>query len=90
MLMVIEGTTRYIMARLHMEMISRPSLKELDHFLESGTIKLRTIKGQLIAVTEVLHCRGEQVVTTTLENLPATLINSSGRWIGDKVIPFVI
>jgi carbamate kinase len=88
--MVIEGTTRYIVARLRNEKISRLSLKELDHFLESETIKSPTIEDQLIAVSEVLHSRGEQVVITKLENLQAALINSSVLWIGDKEIPFVI
>lgn len=88
MLMVIEAATKYIMARLRIEKMSRLSLKELDHFLERESIKSRTVKAQLMAASEFLHGGGEQVVITTLEKLPATLINSSGLWIGDKEIPF--
>jgi carbamate kinase len=83
MLMVVEAATKYVMANLNIEKRSRLSLEELDQFLESKSIKSRTVRAQLVAASEFLRDGGKQVVITTLEKLPDTLKNNSGLWIGD-------
>jgi carbamate kinase len=82
LLSVIENDNKFILSGLSTEFKNRISLETLDEILARETFSSRTVDNKLKAASEFLHKGGEQVVITTLRNLPETLTTDNGLRIG--------
>jgi carbamate kinase len=79
---VIENDNKFILSGICTECMNRMSLETLDEILARETISSMTVDNKLRAAAEFLHHGGEQVVITTLRNLPETLTMDYGLRIG--------
>jgi len=84
LLMIVEDDTKFIMSGIGISDHVRMTREELEKVLESRTISSNMVVRKLQSANEYLRSGGSQVIITTLEKLPSTLIKDSGLWIGDQ------
>lgn len=78
LLCVIENDKKFALSGISTEGNNLITLEELDQLLGQEMICSSTVQKQLRAASEFLHTGGEQVVITTLRQLPDTLQNDGG------------
>lgn len=82
LLSVIENDDKFILSGISTEYKNRMTLETLDKILARETFSSRTVDNKLRAASVFLHHGGEQVVITTLRNLPETIAEDNGLRIG--------
>jgi len=90
LLMIIEKDKKFLLARLSTEHNTHLSVTELDQILADDNIQSNTVRGKLQAAAKFIHDGGEQVIITTLRNLPLTLKKQSGLWIGQPELSIAL
>jgi len=78
LLCVIENDKKFALSGISTEGSNQITLEELDELLGHEMIRSSTVQKQLRAASEFLHTGGEQVIITTLRQLPDTLQNDRG------------
>lgn len=78
LLCVIENDKKFALSGISTEGSNQITLEELDELLGHEMIRSSTVQKQLRAASEFLHTGGEQVIITTLRQLPDTLQNNTG------------
>jgi len=82
LLSVIENDNKFILSGISTEYKNRMDLNTLDGILSREVFSSKTVDNKLRAASVFLHHGGEQVVITTLRNLPETLTKGNGLRIG--------
>ena len=82
LLCVIEDDKKFALSGMSTEGNNQISLKDMDESLERGGFNSSTVRKQLRAASEFLHSGGEQVLITTLRQLPDALKGDGGLRIG--------
>jgi carbamate kinase len=78
LLIVIENDNKFILSGISTEKTNHLSLEELDTFLKTESFSSTTVENKLKAASEFLHNDGDQVIITTLRNLPDILSKGGG------------
>jgi carbamate kinase len=78
LLSVIENDNKFILSGISTEKTNHLSLDELDTFLKTENFSSTTVENKLKAASEFLHNDGDQVIITTLRNLPEVLSKGGG------------
>jgi carbamate kinase len=82
LLMIVDRDDKFIRSGLVMDRLNLISLEKLDEILQRETFQSGTVEGALRGASEFLHSGGEQVMISSLANLPRNLANKSGLRIG--------
>lgn len=82
LLMIVDRDDKFIRSGLVMDRLNLISLEKLDEILQRETFQSGTVLGALRGASEFLHSGGEQVMISSLANLPKNLANKSGLRIG--------
>jgi carbamate kinase len=84
LLMIVEDDSKFISSGFRINDYLHMSCKELDKILKGNTISSNMVMRKLDSAKDYLQRGGSQVVITTLEKLPSTLMKESGLWISDQ------
>jgi carbamate kinase len=84
LVMIIDRDDKFLLSGLTMSGVNTLSLEELDQILSQESLRSSTVKRTLDAASEFLHNGGEQVMITSLKNLPEYLTNKRGLRIGSR------
>jgi carbamate kinase len=82
LLMIVDRDDKFIRSGLVMDRLNLISLSKLDEILGQETFQSGTVQSALRGASEFLHGGGEQVMITSLANLPKNLANKRGLRIG--------
>jgi carbamate kinase len=84
LVMIIDRDDKFILSGLRMNSVNPLSLEELDLILSQKPLRSSTVKRMLRAASEFLHNGGEQVMISSLKNLPEYLVSKRGLRIGSR------
>ncbi len=84
LVIIIERDDKFILSGLMMSNVNTFSLDELDQILAQESLQSSTVRRTLRAASEFLHGGGEQVMISSLKNLPEHLASQSGLRIGTR------
>jgi carbamate kinase len=82
LLMIVDRDDKFIRSGLVMDRLNMISLDKLDEILREETIQSGTVQSALRSASDFLHGGGEQVMISSLANLPKNLANRRGLRIG--------
>jgi carbamate kinase len=82
--MIVEDDAKFISSGFRINDYLHMSYKELDKILKGNAISSNMVMRKLNSAKNYLQRGGSQVVITTLEKLPSTLMKESGLWISDQ------
>lgn len=82
LLMIVDRDDKFIRSGLVMDRLNVISLNKLDEILRHETIQSGTVQSSLRSASEFLHGGGEQVMISSLANLPKNLTSKRGLRIG--------
>ena len=84
LVMVIDRDDKFILSGLTTARMNSISLEELDRITAQETVRSSTVRRMLDSASEFLHHGGEQVMITSLKNLPEYLMSKRGLRIGAR------
>jgi carbamate kinase len=82
MLMIVDRDDKFIHSGLVMDRLNMISVSQLDEILQREAIESNTVQSALWSTAEFLRNGGEQVMISSLSNLPSNLANKRGLRIG--------
>jgi len=82
LLMIVDRDDKFIRSGLVMDRLNVVSLDRLDEIMRQETIQSGTVQSALHGASDFLHSGGEQVMISSLANLPKNLASQRGLRIG--------
>jgi len=86
LIMIIQSDAKFLESRLSTQSLTRLSFDDLNRLIREEQIESTSVQRKLQAASDFLQHGGELVIITTLRNLPQTLKQAGGLWIGNPDI----